>query len=86
MKRPRVRVSDHAVVRYLERVGGFDIERLRAEIARRVEAGVKAGACGVTIDGYSYRIRVDEHGPVVSTILDANMGTSDRRRREGREE
>jgi hypothetical protein len=32
-----VRVTDHAVLRYLERVGGFDIETLRQNMARRVE-------------------------------------------------
>lgn len=74
MKRSRVRVSDHALIRYLERVGGFDIERLRVEIARRVEAGVAAGACGVVVDGWSYRIKEDAHGPVVTTVIAADWG------------
>lgn len=74
MKRSRLRVSDHAVLRYLERVGGFDIERLRREIARRVETAVQAGACGVVVDGWSFRIKDDPQGPVVTTVIEAHWG------------
>ena len=69
MKKPRVRVSDHAVLRYLERAGGFDIERLRREIGHRVEAAVAAGASGIQIGGVNFRIKEDEHGPVVTTVI-----------------
>jgi hypothetical protein len=72
MKRGRLRVSDHAVLRYLERVGGFDIERLRRDIARRVETAVQAGACGVVVDGWSFRVKDGPHGPVVTTVIDAD--------------
>jgi hypothetical protein len=72
MKRGRLRVSDHAVLRYLERVGGFDIERLRKDIARRVETAVQAGACGVVVDGWSFRVKDGPHGPVVTTVIDAD--------------
>lgn len=65
MKRPRTTVSDHAVVRYLERVAGFDIDRLRIEIGRRVEAGALVGASAVKIDGFTYRIQ----NGVVTTIM-----------------
>ena len=41
MKKP-VWVTDHALVRVLERVGGFEIERLRREIAKKVQAAVDA--------------------------------------------
>lgn len=69
MKKPRVRVSDHAVLRYLERAGGFDIERLRREIGRRVEDAVAASASGVSVGGVNFRIKEDEHGPVVTTVI-----------------
>jgi hypothetical protein len=69
MKRCRTGVTDHAIVRYLERVQGFDIERLRAEIGRRVEAAATVGASAVVIDGFAYAIRLDAEGrPVVTTV------------------
>jgi hypothetical protein len=39
--RPRrgIEASDHAVLRYLERVKGFDIEAIRAEIQTEVQHG-----------------------------------------------
>ena len=70
-------VSDHAVLRYLERVGGFDISRLRCEIAARLQPAADAGAHGVVIDGHSYLIdQKGERGPVLLTILPV---TSERR-------
>jgi hypothetical protein len=72
MKKP-VWVTDHALVRVLERVGGFEIERLRREIARKVQAAVDAGAGAVVIDGYAYIIgRADDRGPAVTTVLKVN--------------
>lgn len=65
----RVIVSDHAILRYLERCGGFDIQRLRREIADRTQAGADAGAGAVVIDGHSLMIERGEHGPVVVTVL-----------------
>ncbi len=66
MKKPRVQVSDHAVLRYLERAGGFDIERLRQQIGHRVEAGHQAGASSVIVDGVAFVIV----GDVVVTTLE----------------
>jgi hypothetical protein len=70
MKKPRLRVSDHCVLRYLERVGGFDVERLRREIGQRCDAAAAVGACGVKIGGMSFRIKDSADGPVVTTVLD----------------
>ena len=72
MKHSRTRVSDHALIRYLERAGGFEIERLRAEIGHRIDAAAVAGASGVIIDGYQFRIKADQFGPVVTTVLPAS--------------
>jgi hypothetical protein len=41
------RVSDHALLRYLERAGGFDVEGLRQEIAKACADAAKAGAVSV---------------------------------------
>lgn len=53
-------ITDHAVIRYLERVQGVDIQAVRLEIASRVANGLEKGACGVLLDGMEYRI-VDGH-------------------------
>jgi hypothetical protein len=69
MKRRSVLVSDHAVLRYLERVGGFNIDGLRTQIAKRIEASCPDGAASITIDGYRFVIREDEKGRVVTTVM-----------------
>lgn len=76
MTQRRVRISDHAMLRYLERVGGFDIEGLRKSISDRVTAATVPGQVGVTIDGYSFRIGEDDWGQVVTTVLNAEGSTS----------
>lgn len=68
MKRPRISVTDHAVVRYLERVEGMDVERLRIEIGRIVERAAGLGANGVIVDGYRY-VLADQ---AVTTVLTAS--------------
>ena len=70
MKKPRLSVSDHAIVRYLERVGGFDIAGLRAQIARRCEAGHSVGASSVIIDGFAFLIG---EGQVITVVDAASM-------------
>ncbi len=69
MSRCRTRVSDHAVVRYLERAGGFDIASLRRQIALRVDAAARAGADAITIDGLKYMITADDFGYVITTVV-----------------
>ncbi len=66
----RLTVSDHAVLRYLERVGGFDIEGLRRQIADRLKPAADAGARGVVLDGHSFLIDYNPQlGSVVVTVL-----------------
>lgn len=67
MKKPRAFVSDHAVVRYLERVVGIDVERFRREIGHRVDRAVEMGASGCVVGGYEYRLK-DGH---VTTVVEA---------------
>ncbi|SMH35978.1 hypothetical protein [Maritimibacter sp. HL-12] len=69
IKKPRVQVSDHAVIRYLERVPGMDVETIRREIGRKVDRGADLGACGVQIGGFVYKIR----DGVVTTVLLASQ-------------
>lgn len=54
--KPRALVSDHALLRYMERVLRIDVEALRLDVARIVEVGVEHGASGVQAGGYSYKL------------------------------
>ncbi len=63
-------VSDHAVLRYLERVGGFEIEALRQSIERRAAKALLPGASAVVIDGHRFVVGKGPDGPVIVTILD----------------
>lgn len=66
---PRLIVTDHAVLRYLERVGGFEIEALRRDIAARLQPAADLGARAVVLDGHSFLIDRREDGPVLVTVL-----------------
>ena len=69
MKTPRLHISDHAVVRYLQRVQGVDISAVRREIARATELGEDHPGCsGVISNGFVYKIR-DE---VITTVVPAH--------------
>lgn len=75
MKHAAVRVSDHAVVRYLERVRGVDIRAVRAEIAEVVAlAEEHPGANGVRSGGHVYRIKNNTVVTVAPTC-EANLRT-----------
>ena len=78
MKHPRTHVTDHAVLRYLERVEGIDIEAVRRRIGhavdRTVDRAAGMGACGAVIDGWCYRLEPGEKGPVVVTVRRAGSG------------
>ena len=52
-----VRVTDHAVLRWLERVHGIDVEFFRNEIVKIAGPAAAVGASGLTRDGFSYVIR-----------------------------
>lgn len=70
MKRPRTHVTDHAVIRYLERVAGLDVEGIRREIGHAVDRLAVPGASGVQIDGHSYRLEHARNGvPIVTTVV-----------------
>jgi len=81
MSKCPIRVSDHALVRYAERVQGVDLGPRRRDIARRVAAAADAGANAVVIDGWRYVIE----DRVVVTVMphvqaDIRTGRVKRRR------
>jgi hypothetical protein len=65
-------VSDHALLRFLERAGGLDIEELRARLTNSlVRAHVAARSLGnsdylIRSDGMLYVVR----GEIVTTVVD----------------
>lgn len=63
--RPRCKASDHAVVRYLERVLGMDIEMIRADIAAIGQLGVDHDAQVVISGAHKYIVQ----GGNVITVL-----------------
>lgn len=74
-RRPAVRVCDHALLRFIERVGGLDTEALRASLEGSLNRAVVAAAeinareVVVVADGLKY---VVVNGIVV-TVLAAHM-------------
>jgi hypothetical protein len=65
-RRPTVEVTDHAVIRWLERVERFDIVALRNQIAASAEIGIAHGARTVVIGGGKLVIT---DGAVVTVLL-----------------
>lgn len=54
MKKRKVVVSDHALVRWLERVHGIDMNFFRSMLAKEVETAVAMGATGLTLNGVQF--------------------------------
>jgi len=66
MKKPRAVVSDHAVIRYMERVMGLDMDVVRHEIARKVDKAMDHPGCSaIIVDGMEYCLK----GQTVTTVL-----------------
>lgn len=70
MKRRRVviHVSDHAVLRYLERCCGLDVDAIRAAIGTGCARGAEAGAPVVRFGGARFLIRNN----TVVTVLEGH--------------
>jgi hypothetical protein len=64
-------VTDHAIVRFLERAGGMDVEALRGAIERSL---ARAHDAARTVSDSDYLVRVDGmtfvvRGAAVTTVL-----------------
>jgi hypothetical protein len=66
-------VSDHSVLRWLERIEGYDIEGLRADIARIAEIGIAHGA-PVVIVGRG-KVVMNATNTAVLTVLPRHAAT-----------
>jgi hypothetical protein len=81
MTTPKLTISDHAVLRYLERVGGFDIDRLRRSMTDKIRAVHVPGANRVTIDGIVFTVRDHEDRSVITTTMSNTKNHCPRRNR-----
>ena len=61
----RAHVTDHAVLRYLERGHGLDVSFFRDHIAELCATGARYGACAVAAENVKF-VLVD--GRVVTTV------------------
>ncbi|MBF9049903.1 hypothetical protein GTA62_12975 [Roseobacter sp. HKCCD9010] len=80
MKKPVVHITDHALVRYLERVLLVDVERLRRRIGRKIDALLieeLPDPSGVTVNGVTYKLR----GKAVTTCVPVKKRTRRGQRR-----
>lgn len=66
-----INVTDHAVLRYLQRRHQIDIEGLRRHMAGLAARGVEAGASGVIVEG----VKLVLQGTVVVTVLEKDWPT-----------
>ena len=57
-KNRRPKITDHALIRYLERVYGFDLEQVREDLMTDdVKSAIKMGAKSVKVDGYTLVVK-----------------------------
>ena len=64
----KISVSDHAVLRWLERVHEIDIEFFRNQIRNIVGPPMKVKATSITVDGFCYVF--DPEKRVVITVIE----------------
>ncbi len=57
MKKPIAHVTDHALLRYLERAKGIDIDAIRDELGHVVDKAIEMGAGAAVVDGVKYILR-----------------------------
>lgn len=65
-------ITDHALLRFLERAGGLDVESLRASLAASLD---RAHAAARSVTSSDYLVRADGmlyvvRGDAVTTVLD----------------
>jgi hypothetical protein len=65
-------ISDHAVLRYLERAYGLDVGSVRAEMSRGLETAISFGARTVICHGV--RLIISEDGCVVTALPKRRAG------------
>lgn len=71
---PKVIVSEHAILRYVERILGLDLVQLKAKLERQVRAAAQAGASSFTEDGATFVFETTPAGEIcLVTVLTDKM-------------
>ena len=81
MKKPPAYVTDHALLRHLERVQGIDIEAIRLELGHLVDKAIEAGAKATVSEGMRYVLIEDR---LVSCVPVKSLPLRDGRKRRRR--
>lgn len=71
----KLHVSDHAILRFIERSYGVSTEDVRSEIEGKVSAAVAMGAVSATIEGITYILKDN----TVVTALPCKQTTAGKR-------
>ncbi len=64
----KIGVSDHAVLRWLERVEGFDVRAIKRRIRKAVARAVSHGAPKTRLDGVEFCLAFNPDTVVVTTV------------------
>lgn len=67
--KPEIHVTDHAVLRYLERAHELDVDAVRRHLAGRVVNAARLGAVGVTVENIKLIMRQRGRDIHVVTVL-----------------
>lgn len=86
MKKPLAYVTDHALLRHLERVQGIDIEAIRLELGHLVDKAIEAGAKATVSEGMRYVLIEDRLVSCVPVKSIPLRGRARRRRRDREDE
>lgn len=66
-------ITDHAIVRYLERVYGLDLESLKQEITAKIKPAIEIGAASVRIGDHTYCIVINDRSASLTTVIDGRQ-------------
>lgn len=83
-------ISDHALLRYMERCKGIDLAAIRRELLEKLQPAIKAGASATTVDGAKFYIA--KNGVVCTCVRNSenfnrrSTPKSRKRRRQSRQE
>lgn len=75
------RVSDHAILRYLERAKGIDVEAVRAHILALCKPAMAAGATALRSEGVQFQF--SRTGAVVTVLPLSKMANKTKHRLQG---